>query len=61
MKLHPQTPIALQVALERARNPSPHLRPYRPGMGYCEGCRSSQPRPAKARKGWRCNSCKNKN
>lgn len=58
MRLYPQDPLALQVAIERARSHSPHLQPYRAGMGFCEGCKSNQPRPAKAHKGWRCASCR---
>lgn len=51
-------PIALQWAIERSRSTSPNLPVYRPGMGYCEGCRKHKPRPARLCKGWRCSSCK---
>ena len=58
MKLASHTPFALRVELERSRSRGPTLPVYRPGMGFCEGCKSNQPRPAKAHKGWRCASCK---
>jgi hypothetical protein len=58
MKLSPQTPFTLQVAIERSQSRGPTLPVHRPGRGFCEGCRTHRPRPDKAGKGWRCTDCK---
>lgn len=56
---HIHTPLMLHIELGRSHKPGPAIPVYRPGMGYCETCRSYQPRPGKANKGWKCNTCKN--
>lgn len=52
------TPFAINMERNRNRSQGPALPVYRAGMGYCEGCQTNKPRPAKAAKGWRCQECK---